>query len=781
MVNNPQSSIENSFTGGLKTEFTGLNFPENACTEASNCFFGIVGDVQRRGGINYETNHVLNTQSTAGKAINTYKWNNVGGDGTTQIIVTQTGGTLEFYLATNATINNPLSTQLLSTTIDVSAFLATNAILAFDPTIECQFSDGNGYLFVFNSQCDPIYVTYNSGNQTVTPNRINIQIRDFAGVPDGLDLKTRPTTLSPEHAYNLDNQGWGTNWSVTSTTLNTIGTGSFTFTVSSATAPIVVGSTVTASAKSGFTTGSITGTVTSYSGFILVISEVSNTGSGTFGGAAIWTIVPAPNYVSLWFASLSNYPANCDVWWYYRNTNVTSNNPDGTFTPNLAKTGYILPTNSQAPQGAILLNAFIQQRSALTGIVGLTDVTTTARPSNGCFFQGRVFYAGASGNFQPSGDEPFYTWTENIYFSQIFTNNPNLIGYCYQQNDPTSSTLFNLLPSDGGVINIQGAGEIYKLFPIQSGIIVFAANGIWYITGSSSIGFTANDYTIVKISSIQSISSTSFVDVLGWPLFWNEEGIYQVGLAQQGGSVRSPDIRLDVKNLCLGTILSFYNEIPLQSKKYARGAYDPISYVVQWIYRSANELNITSRYQFDSVLNINTYKGPFYPYSISNDSSHPYISGIVYVAGPGGSTSPDPIIKYFTVVNNTQTTWSEENDFTTYSDWGLDFTSSFTTGYKLHGSAWKLWQLGYVYMFSDNSQNTQYKIRGLWDYGISGASGKWSATQLITNNKPYFGNIFRKIRIRGRGLALQLQVTSLTGVPFNISGWSMWENINASI
>ena len=143
MPNQPQASIENNFSGGLKTEFTGLNFPENACIATTNCFFSITGDVQRRGGINYESNHVLNTQNTTGKAINTYKWNNVGGDGTTQIIVTQTGGTLEFYLATNATISNPLSTQLLSTTIDVSAFLATNAVVAFDPTIECQFSDGN--------------------------------------------------------------------------------------------------------------------------------------------------------------------------------------------------------------------------------------------------------------------------------------------------------------------------------------------------------------------------------------------------------------------------------------------------------------------------------------------------------------------------------------------------------------------------------------------------------------------------------------------------------------
>ena len=29
MPQQPSASIENNFTGGLKTEFTGLNFPEN--------------------------------------------------------------------------------------------------------------------------------------------------------------------------------------------------------------------------------------------------------------------------------------------------------------------------------------------------------------------------------------------------------------------------------------------------------------------------------------------------------------------------------------------------------------------------------------------------------------------------------------------------------------------------------------------------------------------------------------------------------------------------------
>src|SRR6266404_5920195 len=85
------SSVENNFTKGLITEFTGLNFPENAATDADNSAFSIIGDVTRRLGIDFETGYSTTSLSKTNHAINSYKWNNVGGDGSTQIIVTQVG------------------------------------------------------------------------------------------------------------------------------------------------------------------------------------------------------------------------------------------------------------------------------------------------------------------------------------------------------------------------------------------------------------------------------------------------------------------------------------------------------------------------------------------------------------------------------------------------------------------------------------------------------------------------------------------------------------------
>src|SRR5215207_4723344 len=132
------TSTENHFNKGLVTEFTGLNFPENAATDADNTTFTLTGEVLRRLGIDYEENFEQNTSIKTNKAINSYKWNNAGGDGLTEIVVVQVGNTLHFYKSSDATIAFPLSTQLLLSTIDISAFISADN--SNDPSeVECQF------------------------------------------------------------------------------------------------------------------------------------------------------------------------------------------------------------------------------------------------------------------------------------------------------------------------------------------------------------------------------------------------------------------------------------------------------------------------------------------------------------------------------------------------------------------------------------------------------------------------------------------------------------------
>lgn len=833
-------TVQNNFKEGLKTEFTGLNFPPNAATDTQNCVFSYIGDVSRRGGINYEENFNNNSINVAGVARSSFRWLNAGGDGESQILVVQIGTILYFYLTSAATTASPISANLISQTVNLGTYQAQGNTASIFLT-ECQYASGNGYLFVFHPDCDPLYCTYtpavaNVSAPVITANPITLQIRDTIGIPEpNTPDNFRPGTLSNEHLYNLLNQGWtqGTGgWTGTSSffsgglplsNVNSNPNFNLQLNTQSNTTSIVLGDEISVVFSQCAGTGSnphnngtvtINATVTSYNGAggAIGLSAISNSNpalnatgawnSGTFAQFPSPCNLTLANvgFISTWFTDLGNYPSNADIWWLYKNTNDI-------FQP-VPTAVSVQPSQTAAPKGAFVMNPFVQNRSASSSIGGLTPVQTVFRPSTGAFYQGRVFYAGINASQFATGDEPFTTWTENIYFSQIVESTVNF-GRCYQTNDPTSQTLFGLLPSDGGVLQIQGCGAIYKLFPLRFGLLVFAANGIWFIGGSSGIGFSATDFSVTKISNIQAISGTSFIEVQGYPFFWNQEGIYEVVPSQQAGSAHSPDIQLSVNNLALGTILSYYNNIPQISKLFSRGDYDMINYIVQWCYRSTPETpnsQLIDRYSYDTILNYNTITKAFYPYTIpvgvttfvsgGFTISAPIVSDIKYIQNPGGANQgpnlignvptgpfPLPVFKYITQTPfQGGLTFSEENDFTNYIDFisantggHKDYTSYFVTGYMLPGQALRKIQIPILYMFSRNPDGSKCSIQAIWDFVNNPGTGKESTRQVITMTP---NSLYRKVRLRGRGMAVQIKVSSISGQPFDLMGWSVLDQIN---
>lgn len=768
------STVENNFTKGLITESTGLNFPENAATDTDNCVYTLVGDVTRRPGLDYEDNYQYLTIEPGGLAYQTYKWDNAGGDGTSQILVVQRGPLLYYYLSSSATPGAPLSTKLI-TSGNIGPFVISGVV--FDITAECQFASGNGYLFIFHPSCDPLFTTYSNGQISTGP--IQINIRDFQGVNDGLPANTRPNTLSNEHIYNLQNQGWtsGGAWSATSTSSvspQTIGA-SYSWFVGTGIVGITLGQIVTwhgtqtlgggGASSPYFVDGK--GTVVSYSGGVLTLNLQSQTGNGPPGTVFNqWSFTPiSTGYVTTFQAAEGVYPSNADVWWYFKNSS-------GVYDPATTQPNVTLSVGN-APRGHFLLGAFNQDRVTVSGGQGIGPVRTLKRPTTGAWFQGRVWYSGVNDSAAATSNTPFYSWSNNIYFSQV-VNSSNDFGNCFQVNDPTSENLFDLLPTDGGVISIPDAGSIYKLFPIQNGLLVFAANGVWFITGSQGIGFAANDYTIVKLSQVKTISATSFVNVLGLPYFWNEEGIYQVKPTQNGS--------LTVEPLTVGSILQFYNEIPVGSRRYARGDYDPIEYVITWIYRSTPETSAADRYYFDRMLNYNTYNKAFYPYTVS--TGNVTVNGINYVSYPN-NYSPDPSMKFLVIATFNSMTFAELKDDTNWLDFhsfngvGQDYESFFITGYKIRGQAIRKFQPQYIQVYSRmNGAINGYILQGIWNFANTNTSNKWTTKQVVYNTDTRFDTVYRRHRIRGFGYTLQFKVSSITGKAFDIQGWAVVDVVN---
>lgn len=692
--------VENSFVQGLVSDATGLNYPENACTETYNCVFSFDGSVTRRLGFEFEGNHGTKSINRSGAAVSSYVWRN-SGTSELSLFVLQVGATVYFYEMDDP--SGTISSQALSSTVALTGVSGAPDVAP----VECQFTEGNGLLFILHPYCDPRYVSYNPSTQTVTATTITLKIRDFEGAtadPYGVD--ERPTSdyasLNVHHKYNLLNQGW--------TTAN----------------------------------------------------------------------------LTTWDGGRTDMPSNADVMWYFKNASDAFD---------LAVVNNQVIGNTAAPKGHFILTLANQDRNTASGLTGLTSTTSGyQRPRTAAFFAGRVFYSGI--------EAPGYTG--RIYFTQIVERNEQY-AFCYQNNDPTSEEAFDLLPSDGGVIYIPEAGEILKLVSLAGSLLVFATNGIWNITGSGGLGFVANDYVVQKISSISTLSATSFVDVGGYPAWWNTDGIYMIS---------SDGANITVKPLSDRRITNFFKTIPQLSKKYARGAFNILEGAIHWLYRSTEASTIEQQYEFDRVLIFNTLTGAFYPWTISSSGvkvnsiqvsgnaagvAAPYTvtasggdvvdsSGNTVVVYRAAGGAVGTVFKYVVSYPSGESylfTFAEAGD-DSYKDWTVfgtaaDYTSYFVSGYKVHGGGIRKFQSNYVRMYSRNTQfsQTAYTFQAMWDYSNTSATNRWSPTQTITHNNPAYDTMSRRLKIRGNGLAVQFRVSSVSGVPFDIVGWATRESGNA--
>lgn len=712
-------AVENNFSGGLITEATGLNFPENACTETFNCEFNLDGSVNRRLGFDFEAEHTTQIINRAGKAVSSYLWKNVSGNGDIALCVLQVGLTIYFY---NIIADSNYSSGALATTVTLSP----NAGAVDSETFEAQFSDGNGFLFITHPHCSVRRVSYDTATQVATATIVSLMARDFEGATaDPYAVDTRPTStlagLDVNHKYNLLNQGW------TTTTL------------------------------------------------------------------------------TAWDTAQTTMPSNVDVPWSFKD--ATNN-----FDASAAAIARVYSGNTAAPKGHFILSVSNPDRDGTAGTSGVASSGSSfQRSSTSTFFAGRIFYSGIN----------HVKFNSKIYFSQIVTRDEQY-GFCYQQNDPTAEDLFDLLPSDGGVISIPEAGTIYKLFTISGGITVHAENGVWYITGSSGVGFAANDYSVIKIANIPSISASSFVNVAGFPAWWNNRGIYLLTL--QGSAAVSDPSNSTVRSQAIPSvqpltdqkILSFFTDIPQGSKKHARGIYHYLDNHIRWIYRSTATDQVSELYEYDRVLNFNTLTGAFSPWTISDSpikvnaiipsdvvsgnistsnvvdaSVNNVIDGssnqVIAFFSTGAETSPfDKYIVSYPEGGTYKFTFSDKVnadylDWFTFDSEGISFDSYLITGYKVRGQAIKKFQNIWVRIFSELREPTSYNFQGIWDYATTGSgTGRWSVKQLIQHPSADYAVVSKRIKVRGHGIALQFRLESVDGEPFHIIGWATLQSGNAS-
>lgn len=306
--------------------------------------------------------------------------------------------------------------------------------------------------------------------------------------------------------------------------------------------------------------------------------------------------------ISSYRTSQGVYPSNAQQW-------ILGKDADDTFDPALlAKQEF---GNGRAPRGRLLLNALNGDRdsNAIHTVAGIEspidfDGAENAVSRTGweavAFYAGRVWFAGDQNAKRPNG----------VYFSKILTK-PSDAAFFAQENDPTSEHFSDLLDTDGGVIPIPEADGIKRLVPFNSGVLVFATNGVWYIRGSDA-GFTPSSYGVDKVSTVGIVGPDSIILNDNAVFFWATNSIH--ALVDEGGFPKLQDIA-ETK------ILTFYNSLENGAKITVSGVYDTVSKKAVWFYYQPEDIGLgldndfsTARV-YNRALILDTRTGAFTKYS----------------------------------------------------------------------------------------------------------------------------------------------------------------------
>jgi hypothetical protein len=526
------------------------------------------------------------------------------------------------------------------------------------------------------------------------------------------------------------------------------------------------------------------------------------------------------------FGGKGYYPSNADLWTLGKQTDISSGDYDmfdrGLFDRSAVYTGL-------APKGSFIIDAFNRGNSRMT----LSDVTTglpidqeNGNISTVASYAGRIFYAGVTSSVTGS-DARSPNYSGYVFFSQVITENSKL-GFCYQDADPTSPDISDLIDTDGGTIQIPECSRIVKIIPSRTSLLVFAENGVWEIFGDTN-GFVATSFQVSKITTFGTSNAKSVINAGGNFFYWAKAGIVLLKQDEVSG-------RYIAQNVSLTTIQTLYLGISELGKQYCKGFFDEKENRLRWLYNDTDSYsteNSINRYNRELIFDITL--GAFYTSTISSlVSNSPYI--VDYVEIPGYSvatadtevvvgsdtvivTSGTPVVITEDQVQNRTTQFSfltmsgtsftlSKYRNTSFYDWttpsgstGISYSSYLVTGYELFGDFLREKTVPYIFFYfrrtengfeTDGSGNLIYTdpssclVQSQWSWANSAASGKWGtqfqAYRLLRNYIPTgtsdlfdYGEsvIVTKNKLRGSGKCLSLKFSSEAGKDIRILGWGV--------
>lgn len=180
------SALYNTFTKGLITDSSNLNSDPNSIKDGYNFYLTNRGTLEKRLGLSEETSFATSTYTSESDLV---------------ISEATTFDGKKWYLIYD------------KTTRDFSVRDAADDSEAISKTVdgidtEVSFSYNDRFILVTSTWQYNFVLEYN-GTVWTDEGNVEVFVRDFDGVDDGLATDERPSTLEDLHRYNLENQGWG--------------------------------------------------------------------------------------------------------------------------------------------------------------------------------------------------------------------------------------------------------------------------------------------------------------------------------------------------------------------------------------------------------------------------------------------------------------------------------------------------------------------------------------------------------------------------------------------
>ena len=664
--------------GGLNTELNELNFADGFTKDEANYELLVDGSRRRRKGLAVEASAgSAKTIDTLGSGYynQSYLWKNVGGDPDKNVYVFRTGDFIYFADA-DSVVSDGWYTGAGSN-VDTTPYRSDSATDALVQKEPLSFSQGRGHLFVSGPYILPFYISYDASADEFTSNPIQIYIRDYTTIKDGTAVNFEPTgdgdgsldSIDADHYYNLRNRGWresdisqydsdetlyparnmvwylGYKRTYGASIAESDGTRSWDsaklqaegFGGSSApVGALLLDPTDTTVGVTAAGASSSTVTITTWSANTSTWEVTLTTSANhNLGVGATFTL---SGLTFDWEATFGGEPIDRLDWSAWNGEQTTKTGTTGST---------IVFDASSLPNWT----AWIDQYKTL-GYIGdpgglSLDRSTGADHGDSlravAFHAGRVFYGGMINT----------EFNDYIMFSQV-ADGEEKYGKCYQEADPTDENFNSLTPADGGYIVIPGMGGVLNLVTVRNSLIVLSTNGIWEISGSRGGFFTADEYTVRKITETPAVGADAFVAVEDSLLFGSPDGLYIIAPNQYTGILES-------QSISERTIQTLWNDIPEAEQKRMQFKYDSSIKRVYMMYGP----NGTS-FAIDTMLIFDVKAGAFFKYTFDTPTNNVLLTG--ESIGNADTTSNNEKMKFIYEVSTTSVQVADFNQ-TGFDDW----------------------------------------------------------------------------------------------------------------